>query len=179
MEKKISITRIKKNLRASDFFLQCGLPMGYKAGFPILQIRNDSLCLLIPFLRYQTTGEVDKTRVYPIRYTITLELPTEKVVGFANLEYDPVFGSIDFDKPVGYFRHESIRQYDKAQYEALYEELMQEYEKVAEALLFGGAYGPEDEARMRELLQLLAEPSLLPVYRALDMDFYNKYLRKG
>ena len=32
---------------------------------------------------------------------------------------------------------------------------------------------------MSELFSLLLEPSLLPIYRALDADFCRKFLRRG
>lgn len=175
----ISMEQIMKNVKTSEFFLQCKIPMGYSSGFPILQIKNGSLCVTVPYLKYRTTGEVDKTLVYPIRYGISLELPTEKVIGFENYEYKSSFANIDFDKPVGYFRHDEIKQYNKTQYKELRRELMGEYDKVANALLGNTAYGSSDEKRMAELLQLMAEPSLRPFYRVIDTDFYNKYFVKG
>ncbi len=179
MSTAISMEQIVKNLKESEFFLQCKIPMGYSSGFPILQIKNGSLCVTVPYLKYQTTGEVDKTLVFPIRYGISLELPTEKIIGFEDYEYKSSFVNIDFDKPVGYFRHDAVKQYNKTQYKELRRELMGEYDKVANALLGDATYGISDEKRMAELLQLLAEPSLLPFYRAIDADFYNKYLTKG
>ena len=87
----ISMEKVKKDLLSSDFYLNCNIPLGYTAGFPILKIMNGCLCVTIPYLRYQTTGEVDKTLVYPLRYGITLELPTLQVVAFENYEYEAVF----------------------------------------------------------------------------------------
>ena len=171
--------QIIRKLKTSEFFLQCKIPMGYSSGFPILQIKNGSLCVTMPYLKYQTTGEADKTLVFPIRYGISMELPTEKIIGFEDYEYKSSFANIDFDKPVGYFRHDAVRQYNKTQYKELRRELLGEYDKVANALLGNAPYSISDEKRMAELLQLLAEPSLLPFYRAIDTDFYNKYLVKG
>ena len=87
----ISMKKIKKDLLSSQLYLGCGIPLGYTAGFPILTIKNSCLCILIPYLRYQTTGVVDKTKIYPIRYGITLELPTLQVVSFENYEYVKMF----------------------------------------------------------------------------------------
>lgn len=179
MDHAISIEKVINNLKTSEFFLHCKIPMGYSSGFPVLQIKNGSLCVTIPYLKYQTTGEVDKTLVFPIRYGITLELPTQKLIGFEDYEYKSQFANIDFDKPVGYFRHDAIKQYDKMQYRAMRGLLMKEYDKVINALLSGSDYGAADEKRMSELLLLLCEPSLRPFYRGIDIDFYNKYLAKG
>lgn len=175
----VSIEQIKSNLKTNDFVLNCKIPMGYSHGLPILQIKNGCLCVTFPYLKYQTTGEVDKTLVFPIKYAITLELPTEKIVCFEDYEYKDVFKNIDFDKPVGFFRHEAIKLYDKKQYNEFRRELMGEYDKVINSILRNTDYTFSDEKRMRELLQLLIEPSLLPMYRAIDSDFYEKYLAKG
>lgn len=179
MEQIVSVDKVKKNLKSNGFFLNCKIPMGYTVGFPILQVRNGSLCILFPYLKYQTTGVVDKTLVFPVRYIITMELPTEKIVGFEDLEYNEKFKNVNFNKPVGYFRHDAIRHYDKSQYKSLYDQLMKEYDKVINYLINGTDYSDEDIKRMSELLQLLLEPSLIPMYKAIDKDFYNKYLVKG
>ena len=179
MKETITVEQVKKDLETGGFFLNCEIPLGYKAVFPILQIKNGSLCIMFPYLKYQTTGELDKTLVFPIKYTISLELPTEKIIGFEDFEYNETFGDVDFSKPIGYFRHEAIRKYGRTEYDSLYHELMKEYDKVIHVLLEGGKYSLSDEKRMSELLRLLLEPSLMPIYEALDKDFYNKYLEEG
>ena len=91
------------------------------------------------------------------------------------MEYHPAFGKVDFCKPIGYFRHEAIRAYSRKEYQALYQDLMAEYDKVANMLIFGDPYTASDENHMRELLRLLVEPCLRPIYRILDSEFYQKY----
>ena len=176
---KVSMNQIKKDLLSSEFYLGCKIPLGYTAGFPVLRILNGCLCVTIPYLKYQTTGEVDKTLVYPIRYVITLELPTLQPVAFQNYEYEPVFQNVDFEKSVGLFRHEAIKAYNRPQYQALVQELMGLYDEVIDMILGQLPYSGKSEQRMRELLQLLVEPSLRPMYRELDPDFYNKYMEGG
>lgn len=177
--KEISVKRLIKEIKTGDFVLGCRMNIGYCAGLPILQIRNGILCLMIPYLKYKMTGTVDKTLVYPIRYTVTVELPGENPVGFSDLSVDPLFEKVDFSKPVGLFRHDSIKQYSKKQFFALKDELYSLYDKTASALVYGTPYSEADEKRMGELLRLLTEPDLFPIYRALDIDFYNKYLKEG
>lgn len=177
MEKQINVNEILKGMKSDPFVLNCGMPMGYVPGLPILQIRNEELCLVIPFLRYRVTGQVDKTLVYPIRYTMTMVLPEKSFVEFQNLAYQPRFQKVEFNEPVGLFRHEAIRTLSKQQYQSTREELLSQYDKVIRALLCDEEYCAADELRMQQLLQMLVEPSLLPIYQALDMDFYNKYLQ--
>lgn len=177
--KQISVKKLIKEIKTSEFVLGCKMEVGYSAGLPILQIKNGILCLTVPYLKYRMTGAVDKTLVYPVRYTVTVALPGEDPVGFSDLSVNPVFEKVDFSKPVGTFRHDSIKQYSKDQYFALKDELYSLYDKTASALLYNAPYAEGDEKRMSELLRLLVEPSLLPIYRALDIDFYNKYLKEG
>lgn len=176
MEKKISVQQILNELKTSQLLLNCLMPLGYVPGLPILQVRNDQLCLMIPYLRYKVTGVADKTQVYPIRFALTLVLPEKRMVEYKDLSVTAGFETVRYDTPVGYFRHEAIRDMNKAQYNAARAELFAEYDKVANALLYDAPYTEEDDAKMRSLLQKLCEPSLLPFYKALDGDFYNKYL---
>lgn len=177
MDKKISIQEIIKNFKTSNFLLGCQLPMGYVTGYPVLQIKNGSLCLLIPFLKYKSTGKVDKTLVYPIRYTVCMELPEEKVVGFSDLACAKCFEKVDFSRPIGFFRHESIRNLNKSQYKEKRTELYEMYDKLAASLLYGDEYTAEDDEKFKALLRLLVEPCQYQLYRVLDGEFYNKYLR--
>lgn len=177
MENKMSIQNIIRNFKTSDFMLSCQLPMGYVAGYPVLQIKNGSLCLLIPFLKYKGTGKVDKTLVYPIRYTVCMELPEEKVVSYSDLAYAKCFEKVDFTRPIGLFRHESIKNLNKAQYKEKRTELYDMYDKLAESLVYGAEFTQEDDEKMKELLRMMIEPSQYQIYRVLDQEFYNKYLR--
>lgn len=174
--KNISVENIIKQIKTSDFTLNCRMPMGYSSGLPILQIKNDCLCLTIPYLKYKITGVVDKTLVYPIRYTISVELPENNVIGFADLAFNKSFEKVDFNKPIGFFRHESIKNLSKNEYKEKRTRLLSLYGKLADSLLFGTEFTEEDENDMRGLLKLLVEPSLYPIYNVLDRDFYNRFL---
>lgn len=176
MNNKIEVQELLNKFKRSNFWLGCRIPMGYTCGFPILEVRNDRLCITFPYLKYQMTGETDKTLVYPIRYVVTMVLPEEKPVDYKDLAYDDLFRKVDFKQPIGLFRHEAIKHIDKKEYEELRKELYSCYDKVIDALLNDAEYGEEDELRMRELLKMLVEPCQLPVYKALNEDFYYKYL---
>lgn len=176
MNRKIEMKEILNKFKRSNFYLGCRIPMGYTCGLPILQVKNDRLCLVIPYLKYKVTGEKDNTLVYPIRYVVTMVLPEEKPIDYKDLAFDYLFSKVDFKEAIGLFRHDAIKHLDKKEYEATREELYACYDKVIAALLFGEEYGEQDEERMRELLQLMIEPCLLPIYKALNKDFYSKYL---
>lgn len=175
MENQVNVKDILQGMKSNPFVLNCNMPMGYAPGLPILHIRNEELCLTVPFLKYRVTGQVDQTLVYPIRYTVTMVLPEKRVVEFHDLSLQTRFRKVDFSKAVGLFRHEAIKNLNKQEYQNARNALLRQYDKVIDALLYDGEYSADDEYRMRQLLQLLTEPSLLPIYKALDGDFYNKY----
>ncbi len=176
MNKKIDTKKLLKSLKTNDFVLSCRMPMGYSYGIPVLEVRNGYLCMTVPYLKYHVTGEVDKTLVYPARNTITISLPDEKIVAFEDLRFNPRFAKVNFSMPVGLFRPDKLKEINKKQYEALKNELYSLYDKLIDALINDKPFSEEDNARLGELLKLLVEPCLYPIYRALDLDFYNKYL---
>lgn len=176
MDKKISVKNILKKMKNDDFILNCQMSMGYTYGLPILQIVNDRLCLAIPYLKYKATGEVDKSYVFPIRYMVTLVLPEVKPIEFIDLKFDELFVKVDFEKPIGLFRHEAIKHLNKKEYEAKRTELFDCYDKVIDSLINGTEYTDDDDKKMADLIKMLVEPSLLPIYKAIDENFYNKYM---
>ncbi len=176
MENKISLKSFLKEFKTSRFVLECEMPMGYTEGFPILSIKNGYLCMTVPFLKYQSTGVVDQTMVFPIRYVVTVSLPDMKAVGYEDLLFNTAFEKVDFSKPIGLFRHKAISGMDKKEYKSKRDELISLYERLANALIFGTPYTDKDESNMSELLKMLLEPSLFPIYMTLDKDFYNKFL---
>lgn len=172
----ISVKEILNTLKSNEFVLNCQMPLSYVPGLPLLQIKNGNLCLMVPFLRYKVTGQPDKTLVYPIRYTVTFVLPEKQAVDFSDLKYNSRYSKVNFDAPVGLFRHEAVKHMSKQEYKQARTELLAHYDKVIDALLNDAPYTQEDEQAMASLLHTLVEPSLLPIYKALDEDFYNKYL---
>ena len=176
MKKIANTAEILKSLKTNDLVLAAKMPMGYTAGYPILQNRNGSLCMTVPYLKYKITGEKDKTQVYPIRYTVTVEIPENIVVRFEDLAFAKGHTKVNFDKHVGYLRHDAIKELTKKQYEEKRNELYAMYDKLISAVLGEGDFSADDEKSMKELLGMLLEPCLMGAYKVLDKDFYNKFL---
>ncbi len=176
MENNISIVKLINNLKTSNFLLGCEMPLGYCPGLPTVQIKNDNVCVVIPYLRYKVTGVVDKTLVFPIRYVVCVKYPEGNVVQYSDLSVTSSCKKLDFTKPVGLFRHDSIKNLTKDTYNQKRKELMSLYDKLLSSLVNKTEFTTENENSMRTLLKLLVEPSLLPLYKAIDLQFYNKYL---
>ena len=100
----------------------------------------------------------------------------DQPAGYEDLSVNAVFSKIDFEKPIGYFRHESIKNFTKQEYKAKKEELYAMYDKIINALLNNARYTEADNDAFKTLLNIMIEPSLKPMYTALDEEFYKKYL---
>ncbi len=174
--KNFDTNQFMKEFTTSDFYLNCGIPMGYSAGIPMLVQKNSTLCLQIPFLKYKVTGEVDKTLVFPIRYIITVSLPDKKCIGFEDLKYNSAFRKVDFNAPIGFFRHDAIKTYSRSEYKAKKAELFSMYDKRISSILSDSEYTKEDARVFSDLLNIMLEPSLKPIYKLLANSFYTKHL---
>lgn len=153
------------------------IPMGYTPGMPILSVRNDQLIAIIPFLRYKITGETDRTLIFPIRYVMEYLVPENQPVGFADLALTPLFADENFDKVIGFFRHEAVRHLDCNQYRQLRHNTVALYDKLIKSLTTDAPYTPADDVCLINNLKMIVEPSVAPYYKRLDSDFYNRYLK--
>lgn len=176
MNSDFSTKELIRGLKTNEFIRSSSMPMGYVAGLPILCILNGNLCMKVPFLKYKITGEVDKTYVYPIKYVATVLVPENAVVSFEDMSLHFAFANVKFSDPIGTFRHEAVKDLDKKAYETMRSELYDEYDNIVKCLVNGKRYTLNDESRFRRLLNMLLEPSLRPFYKAINLDFANKYL---
>lgn len=153
--------------------------MGYTPGIPMLSVRQDNLCLIVPFLRYKITGEKDKTLVFPIRFVAEYLLPEGDMVKFEDLAYTPLVDKLDFNKACGLFRHKAIDNMSKQEYEALRKKTLESLDIIADVLLNGRTYSKADYELLCLQLQTIVEPSLWNFYKLLSPDFYYKYFING
>ena len=68
---------------------------------------------------------------------------------------------------------------DRRQYKEAYHQLMKCYDALISALLSGAEVSRQEHEEMSRLMQMLMEPSVMPMYRVLAPDFYDRYLMKG
>lgn len=159
--------------------IQALIPMGYTPGIPALGVRAGNLCIEVPYLRYKVTGEKDRTLVYPVRYVATYLVPEFTMVAFVDLAYTPQGEQVDYDKPVGLFRHESIAHLSRAEYDQLREDTLSDMSAVALHLL-GVTPAPDGIVEsLGHRLRVIVEPSIYPFYKTFTPDFYNRYISHG
>ena len=183
LSKEFDMIRFLYDMRASEFVRKCSIPIGYVQGYPIIAYKDGHPYLLIPYLRYKVTGEVDKTLVYPIRFLVSYSLKDCRFVGFYDLTKIKNFENFDFSKPVGYFRHDGIKTLSKTAFKEKQQELYAGYSVLIRNLyaIMGGGEKADisaEEKKFGELLSLLLEPSLKPFYHYLSTNFYKKYIAK-
>lgn len=154
------------------------MPMGYVPGYPVLTIKNEQLIVVVPFLRYKQTGEIDRTIVFPIRYVMEFVVPELTLVCFRDLSIEESFADTDFDKGTGFFRHNAIKDLDKNGYAALRARVLAGFDMIVRALVEDTECDASRETAFKNDLQRAVEPSLLVYYKALDSDFYSKYLKQ-
>lgn len=175
MENRKSLESFLNSLNRSPVVGSC-IPRGFTAGLPIVQIRNRQICLMVPYFRFNRATEVDKSLVYPIKYCVTALWETGRIIGFEDLAYSETFTSIDFTRPVGLFRHESIKHLDEKQYREKKGELFSMYEEFIGFLTDGGEFHADRQAAFISLLNTILEPSLAPIYKCLDPKFASRFI---
>lgn len=152
------------------------LPMGYVPDMPILAVKGDALIMTIPFLRYQVTGKVDQTLVFPIRYTIDVDVPSMRVVGFTDLAFSETYKGVNFNNAVGKFRHDAVKHLDRNQFAELKRTALEQYDKLADAIVADTPYTEADDQLLAKKLGMLVEPCLYPFYRTLNAEFFARYI---
>lgn len=155
------------------------IPMGYTPGIPVLSSRHDELCAEIPYLRYRMTGKKDRTLIYPARYIVSYVLPEMNMVSFVDLAYTPAADNIDFDKPIGYFRHEAIADLDRQGYNDLRARTLTGLDRLAASLLGEDVEDAGSEGQLARDISRIIEPSLHPLYKSLSPNFFKKFISNG
>ncbi len=176
--KKGPITSLYETIKSREE-VRLLIPMGYVPSMPIITIKNEQLVAVIPFLRYKVTGKIDRTLVYPIKYVIEYLIPEAQLVSFRDLSIEEHYANRNFDKVLGFFRHESIKDLNKHEFAFFKKKILLQYDKLVNFLLGeSDLFTKDDEFEFKSNLQTIIEPFISNLYTELDTDFYNKYLRK-
>lgn len=159
--------------------IRAAVPMGYTPGIPVFSIRQENLCAEIPFLRYKTTGEKDRTLVFPVRYVATYLIPEMQLIAFVDLAYTPLADTTDFNKPVGFFRHAAIADLNREQYGQLRADTLAGLDILALSLLGEREPDAANEAALSRNMGRIVEPSLYHFYSKLSPAFFKNYIKNG
>lgn len=172
----ITIQEFLKKINTGNI-VRSSIPMGLGAGLPMIDIRGERLLVSVFYYRAVLRPE-DKTLIMPPEYGLTVEYPGMQLVNFQDFRMDPRFAGTSFDKPVGTFRHKEIMHLNRGEYKACKERLYGLINKLIAYLGDEGEFDEKDEKELSEIFTMLAEPSLLPVYRLMAPQFCQRFVRK-
>ncbi len=170
------IQEFLKGINTNDV-VRRNIPMGRGMGYPVLKIVGERLLISVFYYRSILHPE-DKTLLMPPEYMLTFDYPSGKLVSFENLRLHSQYSSVNFDKPVGTFRHEAIRHLNKTEYRDKKEQLFAAVDRLIAHLGGEGEFHSQDEKELAELYGMMTEPCLHPFYRALSPQFYARYIEK-
>lgn len=163
-------------LKTNEFILNSSIPMEYSPGIPMASLYNGEACLVIPYVKYKITGEIDKTQVFAPRFVIVITVKNGIVVKYEDLLFDSRFEEIDFRKPIGLFRHSAIRHMKKNEYVKMRKELYELLDELCTSMSGKMEFDEMDAMRFCKLYAVLLEPSLRPFYHAINKTFYETYI---
>ena len=115
------IQEFLKGINTNDV-VRRNIPMGRGMGYPVLKIVGERLLISVFYYR-SVLRPNDQTLLMPPEYKLTLDYPSGKLTSFENLRLDPRYAKVNFDKPVGIFRHEAIKHLDRDGYKKAKEDL--------------------------------------------------------
>ena len=171
----MTIQEILKSLKTNELLLK-SLPIGYTPGLPMVGGTKENPCFIVPFLRYRMTGKVDQTQVFPPRFVVSVAAKDGSVAAFADLRFDTRFAKIDFDKPVGTFRHAAIRHLNKQEYGEKRRQLYGVLDCLSASMQGKEEFDEMDAAKLKALFGMLIEPAVKPFYHAINPHFYETRL---
>lgn len=151
------------------------VPLGLGQGFPMLDIVGNRLLVTVFYYRVIPRKD-DKTLIMPPEYVLSFDYPSGKLARFEAVRMSPRGKGLDFERPVGTFRHDAIKNLDRAAYQAKKDELLALLDKLIANLGGEGEFTDDDERQLAELYQLLTEPSLHPVYRSCAPAFFSRFI---
>lgn len=151
--------------------------MGRGASYPVLSIVGDRLLVTVFYYRVLPRKN-DQSLIMPPEYVLTFDYPSCKLASFEAVRMTARGQKINFDKPVGTFRHDAIKHLDRGAYQAKRNELYSSLDKLIASIGGEGEFGDADEKGLRALYQMLAEPSLYPAYRSCAPAFFARFIEE-
>lgn len=173
----MKINEILRSLKTNEFMLNSTIPMDYTPGIPMASICNGEACLVIPYVKYKITGEIDKTQVFAPRFVVVITIKKGIVVKYEDLSFDSRFEEVDFRKPIGLFRHTAIRHLKKNEYVKMRDELYDLIDGLCASMSGKMEFDEMDAMRLCKLYAFLLEPSLRPFYHAINKSFFETYIK--
>ena len=114
----------------------------------------------------------------PPEYKLTVDYPSGKLISFENLRLDYRYAKVNFDKPLGMFRHEAIKHLDRDGYKKAKEDLYEALNRLIAFLGDEGEFTKEDEEKLSGLYTMMTEPPLNPLHQFLSPQSFERYIEQ-
>jgi hypothetical protein len=131
--------------------------------------------LLAGFRRPENRGQ--PTTIFPPFAMMTINYANGLPVEWVDLRYSRPWPSSPPVGPVGEHPHPAVADLTVGEYGAQRDRLFALYDELAEALLAGEPFARQDEFGV--VFGTLAEPGLMPYYRAVAPRFVERFLGPG
>lgn len=194
--KKFQMKSFLSELKKNSFVKECGIPLGYKATYPIVKKENNKILLIVPFNKTQKTKANGVSAIFPITYTVTFELHAVKSIpqsikkfskseegysgatpiGFETLKYSEKYRKINFNKPLETFPHKALQEIGKEEYKEKIEKLYVAYDAVINDYLGIEKISGVERLEFKQLLDLLLSPVTKKMYSIIDEKFSSDFL---
>jgi len=194
--KKFDTAAFLKELKSNEFTKHCGIPLGYKAGYPVVGKKNDAVLITVPFNRVVKSKKPGESVVFPYEYAVSFELHAVTQVpesfkkfakkeegysgaspaGFKVFKFCGSFSKIPFDKPVDTFPNKELRAMGEEEYKEKVAKVYTAYDAIINDLLGIEPAAGVDKVEFKQLLGELLGPVTKQLYKFIDADFFNTYL---
>jgi hypothetical protein len=173
--------RLMADLRKTALFHQV-VPMEAGIGWPI-PVRHRpgwdgaiQVYMRLPLYGFRRDGTSGVTHLFPPFSMLTLRWPTGQVVEFADFRYTRPWPAPTNVTAVGTFPHDAVLG-SVSEYTTDRERLLGLYDDLLDGLQTQRPFAGQAEFTL--LLRKLAEPALVPYYRALGPRFFDQFLGPG
>ncbi len=176
MIENISVKKLIDDFNHSDFRMK-SIPQEMVPGWPCLEKIGKTICLTLPFFsrRMEDDGRV---ALFPIWCSVTVPIGNpDRILDFTIYPMSKKWSDTNYEKPVGYFKHEALKDVTKTEYISMRDELYGYIDEMAKAVYNGVPF--KNAKAASELFKKLMEPGLYPYYLRINQKFYSFFCREG
>ena len=163
---------ILKRARHTDTFRELA-PGTAALGWPAVKLVRGQVFLSVPLFDQQRRPD-GAVNLYPPFATLTLGWAPPLIAAYLDLATEGAW-TADISAPAGTFPHPELGDSEHG-YLTMRRQLFTCYDAVCAALSDGREPSYDTAAELSRLLRVLLEPALEPYYRALEPDFFGRYL---
>ncbi|MCD4720207.1 MAG: hypothetical protein K8S13_10170 [Desulfobacula sp.] len=169
------ITILIDGIQKTAFYRQL-VPMESGVGWPIPLRKDGRVYIILPLFGIHKVKERDKTALFPLFATITLDWKTQKPVEYVDLSFRTNWPKETWEKEAGYFPFPETAPLTIGEYKEKRKKILNMYDEMFNLLAENRSFALGFKEEFSSLLRILMEPCLEKYYRALAPKFFNHFL---